>query len=393
MRRSASILPTCLVVLAGCTHDVGLAGNPDISIEVRPEVTEPFPDPLPDPVDPPVEPDVIDVPDVPDACPDSDGDGVCNADDRCPGHDDRLDGDGDSVPDGCDRCRGGDDRYDADGDGTPDFCDCDHSPVTCDPNATCIEGNAEPTCVCNPGFEGDGHTCRDIDECARGTHACHAHATCTNTTGGYTCTCNEGYTGDGFTCHAVDHCAAGTDRCDVNATCTYTGPGTYDCTCNPGYLGDGFVCTPIEDDLCIVSNDGPLHDEGVIMPGSSGLMAMQFSISRYLRVTSCEVFTGERSGTNHIGIWSNDYTEDKPYRDLGTGTWSMSSTNQWQGAALSPVALGAGVDYWIVWSFVGNSQAPQLTGGTPAGMRLSFDGGGTWGSKSMLPVKFRCFCE
>ncbi len=391
MGRSASFLLTCLLACqAGCTHDVGIAGSPDITIEVLPEVVEPRPDPIPDPVDPPVEPDVID---VPTECPDSDGDGVCDADDRCPGHDDRLDEDGDTVPDGCDRCRGGDDRRDADGDGTPDFCDCDHSTVTCDPNARCIEGTEEPRCVCNDGFEGDGFTCRDIDECARGTDGCHVHATCANTVGGYTCTCNEGYVGDGFSCSPVDHCAAGTDLCDANATCTYTGPGTYDCTCNAGYLGDGYVCTPIEDDLCIVSNDGPLYDEWVLMPGTGGMLAMQFSISRYLRVTSCEVYTGERSGTNRIGIWSNDYTEDVPYRDLGTGSWSMSSTNQWQGASLSSVALGAGLDYWIVWSFVGGSQAPQLSGGTPAGVRQSTDGGGSWGTKSMTPVKFRCFCE
>jgi hypothetical protein len=391
MERIASCLLLCLACTAGCTHDVGIAGDPDVLVEVVPEVVEPRPDPIPDPVDPWVEPDAVDV--HPEACPDADGDGVCDADDRCPGHDDRLDADGDSVPDGCDRCHGGDDRRDADGDGTPDFCDCDHSGVVCDPHARCIEGTGAPTCECNDGFEGDGFTCRDIDECARGTDACDAHATCTNTPGGYACTCDEGYTGDGFTCTPVDHCAAGTDLCDANATCTYTGPGTYDCSCNPGYLGDGYVCTPIEDDLCIVSNDGPLYDESVAMPGSGGLMAMKFSISRYLRVTSCEVFTGERGGTSRIGIWSNDYTEDVPYLDMGTGTWSMSSLNQWQGATLSPVLLGAGLDYWVVWQYVGNCQAPQMTGGTPTEVRFSTDGGGSWGAASFIPVKFRCFCE
>ncbi len=37
-------------------------------------------------------------------CPDDDSDGVCNADDLCPGFDDEIDTDGDGLPDGCDDC-------------------------------------------------------------------------------------------------------------------------------------------------------------------------------------------------------------------------------------------------------------------------------------------------
>ena len=55
-----------------------------------------------------------------DACPDSDNDGVCNAVDKCPGHDDRTDTDADTVADGCDRCPGMDDRPDVNMNGTPD---------------------------------------------------------------------------------------------------------------------------------------------------------------------------------------------------------------------------------------------------------------------------------
>ncbi len=54
---------------------------------------------------------------------DSDGDGVPDADDQCPGYDDRIDTDNDGVPDGCDRCAGYDDAADADGDSVPDGCD------------------------------------------------------------------------------------------------------------------------------------------------------------------------------------------------------------------------------------------------------------------------------
>ena len=78
---------------------------------------------------------------VPDGCDtliDSDGDGIADADDQCPGEDDTIDVDNDSVPD-CidplidsdgdgvadsqDACPGHDDRIDADQDGIPDGCD------------------------------------------------------------------------------------------------------------------------------------------------------------------------------------------------------------------------------------------------------------------------------
>jgi hypothetical protein len=54
---------------------------------------------------------------------DSDGDGVPDPLDICPGGDDALDADGDGVPDFCDICPGFDDAVDADGDGVPDGCD------------------------------------------------------------------------------------------------------------------------------------------------------------------------------------------------------------------------------------------------------------------------------
>ena len=56
-------------------------------------------------------------------CPDTDGDGVCDADDSCEGSNDSADADEDGVPDGCDICEGGDDSLDVDEDGIPDFCD------------------------------------------------------------------------------------------------------------------------------------------------------------------------------------------------------------------------------------------------------------------------------
>lgn len=75
--------------------------------------------------------------------PDSDGDGICDANDPCPnspnddsdndgicddldiclGFDDTIDYDNDGVPNGCDVCAAGDDSLDNDGDGVPNACD------------------------------------------------------------------------------------------------------------------------------------------------------------------------------------------------------------------------------------------------------------------------------
>jgi uncharacterized repeat protein (TIGR03806 family) len=54
---------------------------------------------------------------------DADNDGVCDAEDQCPGFDDSLDSDLDGVPDDCDICPGFVDDEDFDGDGVPFGCD------------------------------------------------------------------------------------------------------------------------------------------------------------------------------------------------------------------------------------------------------------------------------
>jgi hypothetical protein len=142
--------------------------------------------------------------DIPIECLDSDGDGVCDADDRCHGYDDALDIDDDGVPDGCDTCRGGDDRIDSDGDGTPDYCDCDSRGSECHVLAVCYSISDGIDCSCITGYTGDGFVCEDVDECVHGLDFCDEHATCINTSGSYDCVCDEGYEGDGFTCTPTD---------------------------------------------------------------------------------------------------------------------------------------------------------------------------------------------
>jgi len=100
------------------------------------------------------------IPDCLDTCPldpdnDLDSDGVCGDIDICPGYDDFSDLDGDLVPDGCDPCpsdiaddsdgdgvcdsddicSGGVDGDDLDSDGVPDFCDtCPLDSLDCPPS-------------------------------------------------------------------------------------------------------------------------------------------------------------------------------------------------------------------------------------------------------------------
>jgi hypothetical protein len=113
-------------------------------------------------------------PDGCDPCPndisnDSDGDGVCDSDDICAGFDDTIDTDGDGTPDGCDPCpndisddsdgdgvcdsddicAGFDDTIDTDGDGTPDGCDPCPNDISDDSDG---DGVCDSDDIC-PGFD------------------------------------------------------------------------------------------------------------------------------------------------------------------------------------------------------------------------------------------------
>ena len=103
------------------------------------------------------------------AVADSDGDGVCDTEDICPGSDDTVDTDGDGTPDGCDPCPndvsddsdgdgvcdsddicvGFDDNIDTDGDGTPDGCDACPNDVSDDSDG---DGVCDSDDIC-PGFD------------------------------------------------------------------------------------------------------------------------------------------------------------------------------------------------------------------------------------------------
>jgi hypothetical protein len=122
--------------------------------------------------------------------PDTDGDGIPNACDRCLLGADQLDADLDTIPDACDACPGFSDLVDADSDGVADGCDIcalgddlvdgdgDGVPLACDvcdlgPNGTDADGDGVPdACDRCEGHPDDSDT--DGDEVPNGCDVCSA---------------------------------------------------------------------------------------------------------------------------------------------------------------------------------------------------------------------------
>jgi len=148
---------------------------------------------------------------------------------------------------------------------------------------------------------------------------------------------------------------------------------------------------------CYAENDGPTFSDTFSMGGPNLLVGIRFDAPTDLAVASIKVFTGEGTGTNTLGIWSHDAPNNQPGSDLGTGSWSMSSTNSWQGATLpGTINLTAGSTYWLVW---GPTQAAQssIQEDTFPGQvyRGSFDGGASWNGPfqfNSIHWKFRMYC-
>jgi len=72
-------------------------------------------------------------------CADTDADGVCDRDDRCPGSDDHVDSDGDGTPDGCDAC-----------------ASAQNAGQSCGAGLVCDAGGACKEVECNDGTQGPG---------------------------------------------------------------------------------------------------------------------------------------------------------------------------------------------------------------------------------------------
>ncbi|MFY9345175.1 MAG: hypothetical protein WAT39_21980 [Planctomycetota bacterium] len=124
-----------------------------------------------------------------------------------------------------------------------------------------------------------------------------------------------------------------------------------------------------------------VFSNGTSMGGPNLLVAIKTTIPTAFVATRVEVFTGERTGTNTIALWSHDAALNQPQAPLGSGSWQMGFTNSWQGALLTaPLPLAANQVVWVVWAPQNGSQASiQAIGGAGAQQqRGSFDGGLTW---------------
>ncbi len=225
---------------------------------------------------------------------DSDNDGVCDADDICPGSDDNQDDDNDGIPNGCDDCdmntvgnscddgnacttndvidancncvgtfqdsdgdgvcdaddicEGGDDSQDSDNDGTPNFCDsCDNNTTgnSCDDGDACTTNDViDANCNCVGTFQdSDGDGVCDADDICEGGDD------------------NQDTDNDGTPdfCDSCDNNTTG-NQCDDGDACTTNDVIDTNCNCVGTFQdsdGDG-VCDA--DDICEGGDDNQDSD-------------------------------------------------------------------------------------------------------------------------------------
>ncbi|NJL29777.1 MAG: DUF4082 domain-containing protein [Thermoanaerobaculia bacterium] len=79
-------------------------------------------------------------------------------------------------------------------------------------------------------------------------------------------------------------------------------------------------------------------------------------------ISRLEFYTGEDTGPDAVGIWSNDpnVVPNKPLAPLGySNPFPLNTAKGWQGAdLLTPVTVTAGQLYWVVWQTSGGEQTP-----------------------------------
>lgn len=123
----------------------------------------------------------------------------------------------------------------------------------------CVDGQADFTCVCKPGWKGP--RCEDdIDECTDPDHPAGCNQKCYNFPGSFRCMCEEGFfISDRANCVDIDECLLYPHICEEPAKCVNT-PGMYECECPVGfkYNFTSRTCNDVDecahnvcDDICI----------------------------------------------------------------------------------------------------------------------------------------------
>jgi hypothetical protein len=199
--------------------------------------------------------------------------------------------------------------------------------------------------------------------------------------------------------------AIDTDGEPTNPDCVVSGPevcdgvdnncdGIADAGCQPDTGGvavetaadtgdhtDAAVDTdpPVFTGVCEGVNTTGVGDDLSSMGGPALLIGFAYTPPVDLQLGHIEVWTGEEVGVNTVAIWTGDVALNQPAAPLASGSWSMVSSNGWQGADLDHcVPLTAGVTYWVVWAPIEHAQSSFQASGTPVTYRGSFDGGQTW---------------
>ncbi|MCZ7687385.1 MAG: DUF4082 domain-containing protein [Sandaracinaceae bacterium] len=301
----------------------------------------------------------------------------------------------------------------------------------------CNAGACDPasgSCVAVPLADGtscdDGSACTSDDRCTAGTcagtgmdcsslsDACHV-GTCDPTTAACTAVARRTERRVATVTRAPSATPARAARaCPPARSCARRSaaapsgvcdPATGSCTPSPAPDGsacdDGNPCTSGDvctggvcagtgscPSACGGANTGPEFEDGSSLGANA--IAMLYTATSPQTVRAVEVFTGERTGTREVGLWTHDAAMNRPGSPIATGTWTMSTTNGWQGATLSsPVSLAAGTTYWVVWRFMSGDQTTVQATGTAVTYRGSFDLGGTWNGPFTGPWKFRFLCS
>lgn len=149
---------------------------------------------------------------------------------------------------------------------------------------------------------------------------------------------------------------------------------------------------------CFAAGNTATFEDLISMGGPNLLVGIQDSTGNTpLTIHAIDVFTGERAGPSTLGLWSHDAANNQPLMDLGTGSFTISSANGWQGCNLpAPITLPANTTFWLVWGpqngCQGSIEARNSSTGQP--YRGSFDGGQSWnGPFVAYDWKFRLWCS
>lgn len=176
----------------------------------------------------------------------------------------------------------------------------------------------------------------------------------------------------------VDTGPPDTGPIDAPVTCDLCG------TCDSNALNDCY--------LCGASNTDDTVNGGTSAGGPNLYLAIQFDAVATLKVKRAEVFTGERTGSNTLSIWSDDGATT-PSAMLDTGTFALETTNGWQGVTFASVnEFAAGSFGWIVWQPVSGQQSSASSSGESVSYRGAFGAPSGWNGPYSGFMKLRLYC-